>query len=110
MNTKQLSEVSDFINKLSNDDGAKVLAQLQSLENGWTEALVIKPLKGKIKELIVGQYRIVFFDHRGTIYAIDAFRKKSQKTPKRIIEKAIRTHNIIIKITNETKTGKQKNK
>lgn len=106
MNTTQLSEVNDFINKLSNDDAAKILAQLKSLENGWTEALIIKSLKGKIRELIVGQYRIVFFGHGNTIYVIDAFRKKSQKTPKRIIEKASNKYNIIIKIKNENKKGK----
>lgn len=88
MNIQILDDVRDFLNTISREDDAKIAAHLKSLEIGQTEGLIIKSLKGKIKELIVKQYRIVFFRIGTSGYVVDAFRKKSQKTPKRIIERA----------------------
>lgn len=83
-----LDNVKKFMDKLKEDDSAKILAHLKSLEENHTEGLTIKTLKGKIKEIIVRQYRIIFFTIGTTIYIVDAFKKQSQKTPKRIIKKA----------------------
>lgn len=83
-----LSAVSDFINNLSHRDAAKILANLKFLETNKTEGLVIKQLKGKIYELVVNQYRVVFFKISEIGYVVDVFRKKSRKAPKRIIERA----------------------
>lgn len=88
MRTKQLSEVAKFISSLPDEDSAKILAYLKSLETGRTGGLVTKPLKKKVRELIVSNYRMVFFVVDETIYVVDAFRKKSQKTPVRVIERA----------------------
>lgn len=82
------SNVSKFLEELSREDDAKIAAHLKSLATDQTDGLLIKPLKGKIKELIVRQYRIVFFKIGDTGYVVDVFRKQSKKTPKRIIERA----------------------
>ena len=84
------SDVADFINRLSESDAAKVYAHIEALKRGYGETLIIKSLKGKIKEIVVRQYRIVFFQIADTIYIADVFKKQSKKTPKRIIEKAER--------------------
>ncbi|MCL4405004.1 MAG: type II toxin-antitoxin system RelE/ParE family toxin [Patescibacteria group bacterium] len=94
------SEVTGYVEGLPAKDAAKVLAHLNALENGWTEELAIKPLKGKVMELTVGPYRIVYFKHKETIYAVDVFRKKSQKTPPRIIHRA---EQIYLAVTNDQK-------
>lgn len=88
MNLQILDEVTNFLESLSENDAAKILAHLKSLEANQTEGLIIKSLKGKIKELIVRQYRIIFFRIGEKGYAVDAFKKQSKKTPKRIIERA----------------------
>lgn len=88
MNIQILDDVADFLGKLSEEDDAKIAAHLKSLATNQTEGLTIKPLKGKIKELIVRQYRIVFFRIDNTGYVVDAFKKQSKKTPRRIIERA----------------------
>lgn len=87
MNVWILDNVRKSLDKLKEDDSAKILAYLKSLEENHTEGLVIKTLKGKIKEIIVRQYRIIFFTIGTTIYVVNAFKKQSQKTPERIIEK-----------------------
>lgn len=92
MDIKILDNVSKFIERLPEDDSAKILAHLKSLEENHTEGLLIKTLKGRIKEIVVRQYRITFFNIGTTIYVVDAFKKQSQKTPKRIIEKAERIY------------------
>ncbi|MDO8469798.1 MAG: type II toxin-antitoxin system RelE/ParE family toxin [bacterium] len=88
MNIRILDDTSDFLERIPEDDTAKIIAHLKSLQENRTEGLLIKPLKGKIREMVVKQYRIVFFFVGSTGYVVDAFRKKSQKTPKRIIERA----------------------
>ena len=88
MKLNVLSTVNDFINKLSDKESGKILAQLKFLEINQTEALVIKTLKGKIRELRIKQHRIVFFKIGKIIYVVDAFKKQSQKTPQGIIKKA----------------------
>lgn len=88
MNLQILDSVTGFLSDLSEGDAAKILAHLKSLEVNQIEGLTIKPLKGKIKELIVRQYRIIFFRIGKKGYAVDAFKKQSKKTPRRIIERA----------------------
>ena len=88
MKLNVLSDVDDFINKLSDKESGKILAQLEFLKISQTEALIIKSLKGKIRELRIRQYRIVFFKIGTIIYVVDAFKKQSQKTPQGIIKKA----------------------
>lgn len=103
MNLILLSKVEDFIDILSDEDSAKILSHLRFLETGKTEALEIKPLKDKIRELIINQYRIIFFAIGDNIYAVDSFKKQSQKTPKRIIERAEKIYKTLSK-----KDGKNK--
>ena len=83
-----LSTVQNFIDCLGPEDSAEVRAQLETLEKGSTEKLMIKTLRGKTKELIIKQYRIVFFRRETMMYVVDAFKKQSKKTPLRIIERA----------------------
>lgn len=94
-NIQLFGDVTDFINNLPDNISAKILAHLKSLEMNLTEALAIKTLKGKIKELIVKQYRIVFFQENGIIYVVDIFKKQSRKTPKGIIERAEEIYRIL---------------
>lgn len=109
MTTTILREVVNFINSLPDEDSAKILGQFRALEKGWTETLNIKTLKGRIRELIVHDYRIVFFAIKQRIYVVDGFRKKSQKTPPRIIARAEEIHRLIIGM-NSTKNGGKTNR
>lgn len=95
MNIRIFDAVADFLDKIPDDDSAKILAHLKSLEENRTEGLIIKQLKGKIKEIVVRQYRIVFFTIGTQGYIVDAFRKQSKKTPKRIIEQGERIYKSI---------------
>ena len=97
MNIHVFDDVAAFLNKIPPEDSAKILAHLKSLEENRTEGIIVKPLKGTIKEIVVQQYRIVFFRIAGTGYVVDAFKKQSRKTPKRIIERAERIHKDITK-------------
>ena len=52
------------------------------MESGDFESLEIKTLKTPIKELIIKRYRLLFFINKDLIYFVNAFMKKTQKTPK----------------------------
>ena len=88
MDIRILDEVNEFLDLLPEDVSGKILAHLKSLAEHRTEGLTIKLLKGKIKEIIVKQYRIVFFTIGDKGYVVDVFKKQSRKTPQRIIERA----------------------
>lgn len=92
-----LDDALAFIDNLTPEDSAKILANLKFLEMKRTEVLIVKPLKGKIMEISVKQYRFVFCKVGMIIYVIDGFKKQSQKTPPRIIERAEKIYRKIIK-------------
>jgi len=83
-----LNNVAEFIQKLSAVDQAKVVANVTMMRERDFVSVRIKQLDGPIYELIVRQYRFVFFRKEETIYFVGAFRKKSAKTPLREIQNA----------------------
>ena len=86
--TRFFENVKDFIGDLSSPNRSKVAAHIYLMQTGEFGAVHIKTLRGEIKELIVKNYRFVFFIHKNLIYFIGAFVKKTQKTPKQEIDKA----------------------
>lgn len=68
------------------------------MEQGAFHSVYIKTLRGPIKELIVKQYRMLFFTLGYTIYFVRVFRKKSKKTPRKEIEYAERIYKLITNV------------
>lgn len=91
-----LEGVKSFINNLILSEQGKIAAQIKMMEVGGFESVHIKPLQKPIKELIIGKYRFLFFINKHLIYFIDAFIKKTQKTPRQYIDNAIKIYNKII--------------
>ncbi|MBI5400670.1 MAG: type II toxin-antitoxin system RelE/ParE family toxin [Candidatus Yonathbacteria bacterium] len=84
-----LDVVSVFIQKLPSAIQAKVAANVAMLCAGDFASVYVKQLDGPICELIVKQYRFIFFRKGTMIYMVGAFRKKSTKTPMREIKHAV---------------------
>lgn len=80
-------EVIGFLEKLSETDKAKILANAKTMESDF-DVVHTKILKSPIRELIVRKYRLLFFIKKNTIYFVRGFIKKSQKAPLREIKKA----------------------
>lgn len=75
-------------------DQGKIYAQITQLGNGNSESLFIKHLSGKIMELIVKNYRFVFFTKTDLVYFVSAFIKKTNKTPKQEIDLAKKIYQV----------------
>ncbi len=90
--------VKDFFNELSSKDRAKVEGNVNVMQNGDLRSPRTKTLRGPIKELIVKDYRILFFIHEHIIYFVRAFRKKSMKTPRKEIEYVEQIYKLITNI------------
>jgi phage-related protein len=88
MKAHLLSTVLKTLESIPTEEQARIIAHVKTLEENPKD-LVVKKLKGKIQELIVRQYRIVFCIKDTDIYVIDLFKKQSKKTPKRVIEHAV---------------------
>lgn len=95
-----LDEVNAFIEDLERDTPDKIYASLEFLAAGKIDSILVKPIKGKIKELSVRQYRIIFCQIGDVIYVIAGFKKQSKKTPHRIIERAEQMYNKIVALQN----------
>jgi len=90
-----LDKVDAFIGSLSEAERGKLTDDRTALEAGDFNSLHIKTLTGKIKELIEGRYRLVFFVESGTVYYIHIFVKKSNKTPPKDIQYAKKLYKLI---------------
>jgi len=84
-----LSKAKEFIQNLGAGDQIKIAAAVKTLEEGDFRSVQIKTLKRHIQELIIKSHRLVFFIGKNhVIYFVDGFIKKTQKTPRNIIENA----------------------
>jgi phage-related protein len=88
--------VYEYIEKLDEKDKAKVFKYIQFLKDseGYLDEPYSRHIRGKIRELRVdfskNKHRIFYFASFGkTIILLNAFLKKTKKTPKSEIEKAI---------------------
>jgi phage-related protein len=96
--------VRNFIDSLIEKEQAKVFAYLELLreKNGYLDQPYSKHIKGKIRELRIDfarrKYRIFYFIFTlKRIILLSAFKKKSQKIPKREIKTAISNYNYFLK-------------
>jgi phage-related protein len=87
-----LDEVLECIDALNPKLAAKISGAIEQLGTGKTKSLLIKQLRGKIMELSVKQYRVIFCRAETIIYIVDIFKKQSRKTPGNIIKKAEETY------------------
>ena len=87
--------VKDFVERLPFKDSAKIWGTAETMETGDLHSPKIKTLRGPIKELIVRDFRIVFFIHEHIIHFVRAFRKKSAKTPRKEIEYAEQVYKML---------------
>ena len=83
-----LEDANTYIQSTSEVDRAKILAHMALLRAGDHEILHTKQLSGQVRELIVKQHRIVYFVKNQILYFVNAFKKQSTKTPKRILDHA----------------------
>jgi len=93
-----LHKVQSFITTLSDEDKGKIRCTADSMELGNFDFLYIKTLKTPIKELIIKNYRFIFFINKNEIWFVGAFTKKSAKTPRKEIENAKRLYSEIIRV------------
>jgi phage-related protein len=91
-----IESVEDFIHQQNLSDQGKIAAAVTIMEKGGFHLLHIKTLKSPIKELIIKQYRIIFFSKKNIIYFIGAFIKKTSKTPKSEIEQAEKIYKLLM--------------
>ena len=96
LKTSFFDNVINFIATISTKDSKKVAATMDMMRNSKFESVVIKQLKGDIKELKVKRYRFIFFIIQNTIYFVRAFIKKSNKTPKNEIELVEKIYKLFI--------------
>lgn len=87
---------SDFINSLKAEEVKKLRYVLDMLKmNNRISAKFVKPIKEGLYELRTeynsNTYRVFFiFDEGNIVILFNGFQKKTQKTPKNEIEKALR--------------------
>lgn len=89
------NRIESFLDTLTPGVRGQVRANFDSLGNGDFRSPYTKKLKGVVRELVVGDYRFVFFIKGSIIYFTSAFRKKTAKTPKKEIELAEKYYKLL---------------
>lgn len=92
-----LSKADEYIQSLSTENKAKIKVHIDECACGNFEAIQTKQLRGAVREIIVGKYRVIYFIEKSLLFVCDVFAKSSQKTPKRRIDNATKIHKEIIK-------------
>ncbi len=87
-----MRQVERYVEKLPPAIKAGIWADITAIEHGDFQSAYTKKLKGQIRELIVKDFRLLFFISRHTIYFTSIFRKQSAKTPRQEIERAERLY------------------
>jgi phage-related protein len=90
-----LETVELFREKLLEQDKAKLNGSITAIRYGNFNTIYIKTLKWNIKELRIKKIRLIFFIKDETVYFVDIFIKKTNKTPKQEIEKAEKIYKLI---------------
>ena len=90
-----MSSVESFLGTLPTTNRGQIKANITLLENGDFQTPYTKKLKGVIRELIIGNYRLIFFIKDNIIYFTSAFRKKSAKTPTKEIKQAEKYYKLV---------------
>ncbi len=90
-----LEEVNKFINSLVEEERRKFALATTLLCEGNFEALYIKQITKNIKELRIKKYRLLFFFYQNSVYFVHVFVKKTNKTPKKEIDRAEKYYKLI---------------
>ena len=83
-----LSDAREYIAGISDANAGAIKRDVEAILEGDLTAISTKKLKERIRELIVGHHRILYFKIENNVYFVRGFRKKSAKTPKKEIEYA----------------------
>jgi len=89
-----LKDVEEYIQGLPAAVQGTLAAHIVLLQQGEFSAISTKQLKGVLRELIVGDHRLVYFAEGSALYFVDALRKKGRKTPSVVIANAERIYKL----------------
>jgi phage-related protein len=85
-----------FMDALSESEQLKIAKAVAALRTQDFGSIHVKTIRGPIKELIVRKSRILFCIENETLYLLNAFSKKSVKTPRNEIEIAENIYRLLI--------------
>ncbi len=87
--------VNEFLASLPDTVQAKIRVNARTMQSGNFQSVYVKTLRGPIRELIVKEYRVLFFIKHNVICFVHAFQKKAAKTPLAEIERAMRVYKMM---------------
>lgn len=90
-----LERVEKYLAQQPETERGVLLAHIETLAQGSSTSVDTKQLKGRVRELIVGNHRVPYFLRDGVFYFVSGFRKKSTKTPKREIDYAVKIYKLV---------------
>jgi phage-related protein len=82
------SFVSEYLAGLAASEQAKIDMGILAIAQDILQVVRTKQLRGPIREFIIGNHRLVYFQKDDCLYVVSAFYKKTTKTPKKEIEYA----------------------
>ena len=96
LNARVLESAKEYIEGLKESEQGIIRANIETMRTGDFDSVHTKYLRNRIRELIVGNHRITYFQISNNLYFVRGFRKKSAKTPRKEIEYAEKIRNATI--------------
>src|SRR3989338_3960331 len=90
-----LDPAKDYLRTLDRRERGRLYSDIETMRRGNFTEVRTKQLKGTVRELIRGRHRITYFKLGPTLYFVRGFAKKSMKTPKKEIDYAEQTLQVI---------------
>lgn len=87
-NNRGTDLIYSYINSLSKYDklkGSKLLERIETNDRDFLNS-ISKPLRGRIKEIRFGSYRLIYIVSNDDVYVLHIFKKEKNKTEKTDID------------------------
>lgn len=101
LHISSFERVRDFFELLDEESQSRIDDAVAALRKENFDQIYIKEVRGPIKELRVGRYRVLFCIEYSTVYLFTAFMKKTAKTPQEEIETAQKLHRLLTEEINQ---------
>jgi phage-related protein len=85
-----------YISSLTPKHQARLKGHIDLLAEQQYDFIETKPLRGKVREILVGGYRAIYFTIENVIFVVDIFKKSTQKTPPKRIEHAEKLYRSVL--------------
>lgn len=95
LNVRVLNHATKYLDQLTAKDRGPIAEEMEAMRSTHGMSPYTKQLRGPVRELVIGDHRLLYFKIDSNLYFVSGFRKKTQKTPRSEIEYAEKMYKLL---------------